>query len=162
MTYIEDLKPATYGPFSLLPGTRAVGWLSKSKRHASGEIDAECLRRVRVLYAALYNSDSFGTMSPAVTAGFHDCEFCERTGQRHGENLELYVRDPDGGGYEAPAMLLHYIEEHSYSPPDAFVRAVLSADSAEALIAEQQRASAQVIRVHQALVAEREREHPRP
>jgi hypothetical protein len=40
-------------------------------------------------------------------------------------------------------MLVRYIEWHMYSPPQAFVAAVLSADSTEALIRDQEEACAE-------------------
>lgn len=131
MSHVRDLHRSRYGSFSGLPGTRAVGWLAASEPYAKGPVDAEVLARLRALHSAVRNPLD-DPMVPAVTAGVHLCELCEAEGKRpHGEQLELYVRDPVKGGYEAPAMLVHYMDAHGYRPPRPFVHAVLSAPSAE-------------------------------
>jgi hypothetical protein len=52
--------------------------------------------------------------------GLHTCEFC---GRAHGINN---FGVPSGDLlFVAPELVVHYIEEHGYSPPAAFVEAVL-------------------------------------
>lgn len=160
MSFVRDLLRSRYGSFSGLPGTRAVGWLSASEPYAKGALDEECLLRLRGLHSALRDRH-YDPMVPAVTVGGHLCELCIAEGRPpHGEQLELYVRDPVRGGYEAPAMLLHYIDAHGYRPPKAFVRAVIAASSVEGLIEAQRGACADALRRHEIRMAKWDREHP--
>jgi hypothetical protein len=40
-------------------------------------------------------------------------------------NGEIHVRGPSGAVYCAPALILHYVAEHQYQPPQEFVAAVI-------------------------------------
>jgi hypothetical protein len=152
--YIEDLTqfppghpPSPYNfPIFLKKGDRwgqgvlpeglvlcAVGWLGDAVP-SEGETSLECITRLWDSYKPeLILSDG--------SAGFHNCELC------HGED-EWY---PDGDAgpivrwrgrrlrvyghghflirynetvYLSPALILHYILDHGYKPPDAFIEAV--------------------------------------
>ena len=50
----------------------------------------------------------------------HVCEFCN---DKRG-NGEIHVKGSHGYKFVAPSMLIHYIEEHGYKPPDVFIDAV--------------------------------------
>ena len=39
-------------------------------------------------------------------------------------NGEIWVKARDGITYIAPILILHYVSEHHYAPPQAFVDAV--------------------------------------
>jgi hypothetical protein len=41
-------------------------------------------------------------------------------------NGEIRVRDADGIWYAAPRLVIHYVVEHNYCPPQAFIEAVLN------------------------------------
>jgi len=152
--YIEDLTqfppnhpPSPYYfPVSLKKDSRwgqgvlpkglvlcAVGWLGDTVP-SEGLTSSECISRLWDAYQSKFIiSDG--------TAGFHNCELC------HGEN-EWY---PDGKVgpiirwranqlrifghghflirnheivYLSPVLILHYILDHGYKPPDAFIEAV--------------------------------------
>jgi hypothetical protein len=44
-------------------------------------------------------------------------------------NGEIRVAGSDGVVYVAPVLVAHYVEVHSYRPPEGFIRAVVSTDS---------------------------------
>ena len=98
---------------------RAVGWLHPDHAFPQGDVPAEFLRRLRE-FARLW-SDSTNFFGWAVFRGFHICEFCRNSygygnfGVPAGEVL-----------FVAPELIVHYVEEHHYAPPDVFIRAVLS------------------------------------
>jgi hypothetical protein len=53
--------------------------------------------------------------------GYHECEMCGEGGpETHGE----FFIDLEGVRYILPDMVLHYITDHGYTPPDAFLSAV--------------------------------------
>ena len=72
-----------------------------------------------------------------ITRGYHQCEFCDEKSPisfsapstpngsvilGHGE---IHVRGDDGTFYFAPALIIHYIANHHYWPPEVFQMAVL-------------------------------------
>ena len=69
---------------------------------------------------------------PVVEMGWHACEFCSLPTAR-GLQFSRYARLGSGNlwiptasaVYEAPAMILHYIADHGYAPPEEFIAAVL-------------------------------------
>jgi hypothetical protein len=97
---------------------RAIGWLHPDHPYSKGTVPAEFLTRLKELIAR--SSDSAKALYFGAFAGFHTCEFCGRT---HGiGNFGV----PSGDLlFVAPEMLVHYIEQHGYSPPTEFVAAVL-------------------------------------
>ena len=59
---------------------------------------------------------------PVIAAGLHECELCVEKPFVCGSNLWIAT---ESVVYIAPGMVLHYIEEHGYKPPEEFVEAVL-------------------------------------
>ncbi len=113
---------------------RTVGWLG-DLADSVGDVSGSCIDKLFIAYERnLIFSD--GTM------GWHDCEMCSGEEQHYpqggtgpivkwkGRELRLY-----GHGhylikygqivYMAPALLLHYILDHQYMPPNQFVSAVI-------------------------------------
>ena len=39
---------------------------------------------------------------------------------------EFHVQAKDGTIYSAPTLILHYIDEHNYLPPEGFIDALLA------------------------------------
>jgi hypothetical protein len=113
---------------------RAVGWLG-DRVPSSGDTREECIDGLMLAYEA-NRVLSDGTM------GWHDCEI-RTTEDQHkpgggsgpvihwrGRELRLYghghylIRSRNVV-YMAPALVLHYILDHHYRPPDEFVEAVV-------------------------------------
>jgi len=51
--------------------------------------------------------------------GEHECEICNT----HTDRGEILIIDGDRM-YVAPKMILHYIKDHSYHPPEEFINAL--------------------------------------
>ena len=116
---------------------KAVGWLGDDVPRV-GDIPARCVARLVDAYDG-------GFVLKDHSRGWHSCEVCEReradTRVYHevrwaNRTLQLYshghfivlakrrlLRRP--AAYMSPALLLHYIIDHQYRPPDEFVTAVL-------------------------------------
>lgn len=123
MSYIEDLTSFNYfgvnGPRLL-----AVGWLDADHEYSKGCVTKEFF-------------DSLGRLAqnawqPFAVAGRHSCRFCVFTGGPQsifagGASVSigsgnLFVPTPDLV-YVAPLLILHYIDAHSYYPPEEFQQA---------------------------------------
>ncbi len=123
MTYFEDMSGDPI---------KHVGWLEAGRAYAKGEVpksDVERLERLTLL-----------TWKPPFRAhGWHDCTLCGRRPADGpmkrtiaGQSVllgawEIFV--PDGNiMYSTPTLILHYIEDHGYLPPPAFLQALRAAD----------------------------------
>ncbi|MEU4221255.1 HEAT repeat domain-containing protein [Actinoplanes sp. NPDC026623] len=92
---------------------RSIGWLGCERGIQGGplrpmsDVDLQ-----RVLNAS--------TRLVSVTLGYHDCEFCSGESVFRG-NGEYHYYLNSGEAYSAPALILHYIMEHNYRPPEEFL-----------------------------------------
>ena len=108
----------------------AFGWIDPRHHHRTGPCPQAVLLALEKL--ALRPVDR--------TRGFHACPYCPRPeGARWGfmatkyrtaagEELELgsasIAVEVDGQTWKAPNLVVHYIKEHGYLPPDDIVRAL--------------------------------------
>jgi hypothetical protein len=121
--YYPDLSPYTYlGQEE--PDTFTIGWLDTAKPFPTGDTPEEVRKRLLRLCATPIHR----------TRGWHACPFCDDeypvridlSGQRVAlGDGEIRVVGANGKRYAAPNLVCHYIDKHSYSPPDEFQRAVL-------------------------------------
>ncbi|MEU9900085.1 hypothetical protein ACIBCS_34515 [Streptomyces phaeochromogenes] len=132
MTYYEDLSSYEYFPESIPDGVRAlnVGWLEEGKEYAEGSPPSSFLQALGVLVRDARRMR---------TRGWHRCQF------RHDSEQESYPLSVDIsgtrltlGGAEirvvaesgdwliAPDLVHHYVADHFYLPPAAFVEAVMA------------------------------------
>lgn len=107
-----------------------IGWLGANEPVSKGPVPSGFTERLLSL-----------AVTPAnVTRGFHDCEFCDRESPIRVRTTldprgfvslgtgEIVVHGADGLTYVAPTLVYHYVVDHGYQPPRAFVDAVLSDD----------------------------------
>lgn len=129
MTYLKDLELAHYhghnhcGPHcadewecSLL----AVGWLEKKETFSTGS----CSSRVVAKLCELRHQ--FATAFPKYSCrGLHECSMCvNKEKLLHESHVTLFIPGKDVI-YMTPGRVDHYINVHSYAPPQIFVDAVL-------------------------------------
>jgi hypothetical protein len=130
----EDLSPYEYVP-SDVPMTN-VGWLGAAEPIPVGVIPERASDE-------LLHIASEG-VAENMMRGVQDCEFCEIQSplrmptpfnERGFASLgmgEFHVVGVDGRTFAAPTLVLHYINDHQYLPPQEFVDALLfSADRRE-------------------------------
>lgn len=97
---------------------RAIGWLHPDHPYTKGEVSASFLSRLKEFTAR--SNQSAEALYFGGFGGFHTCEFCGRAlgignfGVPSGDLL-----------FVAPELVVHYIEQHGYSPPAEFIAAVL-------------------------------------
>lgn len=103
-----------------------VGWLSRSNTFPTGSVPTEALD---VLFAACRNP-------VRRTRGYQECVFCVNSKKpiratRDGVTIalgdaEVRIRGVKGTTFAAPTLVYHYITDHSYLPPAAFIEALLA------------------------------------
>ncbi|WP_238015346.1 hypothetical protein KZZ52_01550 [Dactylosporangium sp. AC04546] len=113
MEYL-DLSPYTYYKFPL--GMRNIGWLGGTHGLQSADAPAMTNADLERLRATSRNLSS-------VMLGRHQCEWCPSHTASEG-NGEYHYYAPDGEVYAAPAMIVHYVEEHGYRPPEVFLESL--------------------------------------
>lgn len=61
--------------------------------------------------------------------GFHTCEFCFPDAVRRFSNLssgDVTLLFDNGHAYEMPDMILHYVADHHWQPPQKFIDDVMN------------------------------------
>jgi|GEM_PF-1211002 len=133
--WMADLAPYTYSDPLPDIGRRAVGWLDGSQPFETGPVGSDAVHEqfVEVLRWAAINR------SITTFRGFHncnlaDCDYGTEANPREYELLgaqRIEVHDGRSTWFVAPNLILHYVVDHDYQPPDAFVRATLTGRWAE-------------------------------
>ena len=98
---------------------RAIGWLEHSKIFTLGSVDPQMLTKLTELHRDAWE--------PCHFLGYHQCDLCPRE-QLSKDKMgvrNLFIPG-DGFLYVCPELILHYINEHQYSPPIEFCKAVLA------------------------------------
>jgi len=132
VTYFADLAPFTYlGPTK--GPALAVGWLEADHGYERGEVVLGVVEALERLFVHAWE--------PICAGGWHDCSLCPRkptdgpiTREIAGRRELLGVKNlllPAGDViYATPSLVIHYIEDHGYKPPDEFIKALLELDPA--------------------------------
>jgi hypothetical protein len=129
MTYYADLTPYVYLPDTVPEGTEIlnVGWLEHGQEFTTGTAGPEFLANLITLAA---------DHATAATRSVHRCrlphlfdddfQFGAVYGSRvlHLGHAEIRVTTPEGRRLAAPTLVVHYVRDHAYLPPAAFVEAV--------------------------------------
>jgi hypothetical protein len=120
MAYFKDLSEYSYFGEQHARALN-VGWLGKSQAFPTGETS-------EAFQTAL--NDLCNNNSIRHSRGHHVCELChgaswDDTYYRAMGNGEIRVRDADGIWYVAPRLVIHYVLEHRYCPPQDFIEAVM-------------------------------------
>jgi len=125
MTYYEDLSKYRYFPKQKeQKNALNVGWLDVGRRFPTGNTRKNFLPVLERHYANTINQ----------TRGFHQCPFCPKGEGKIYMNIlgkkrllgsaELVIEGEGGAMYIAPTLIIHYISEHKYKPPEQFENAV--------------------------------------
>jgi len=127
--HFDDLAPCTYHSGPLDAGAwraplRAIGWLEHPHQFPLGTVPVGLVWRLRALITQ--TNEHF----PGYRfRGVHACSLCDAEGRKHGslgwsqENLIIPGEDEV---FAAPGGIVHYVEDHRYLPPAAFIAAALA------------------------------------
>ncbi len=130
--YFEDLSPYTYvapRDFSeesleilgIDLGTLAnavnIGWLEDGYPFEKGSTPWKFRWKLRCLAKDLKHN---------FFEGGHTCNLCNGNNRAAYGHGEIHVAGPEGVTYIAPALIIHYVAEHKYRPPQDFIDAVVA------------------------------------
>jgi hypothetical protein len=111
--FIEDLSTNAY--FAIGDNVRAVGWLEAEYPYARGAVPPEFLARLKEHVATAYQ--------PVYFMGVHECSLCPEGKEAVGASNVMIPTERLI--YIAPELVVHYIEDHGYRPPQEFIDAVM-------------------------------------
>ena len=125
MTYFEDLTPYSYiqeNKEKLLN----VGWLDSRYEYRKGSVSGDFIEKLAWLIV---------NAAANRTPGIHQCSLCPPMAfGYHIINLEnekhllgsaeIHVKGSEAA-YAAPDLLIHYVLDHEYRPPNDFISGVL-------------------------------------
>lgn len=110
--FISDLEPYESRVEEDGDNLVAIGWLSDEREFNRGNVPHAFSEALSRLCAQPIRK----------SRGFHVCPFCSQDAPETG-NGEIHVPGTDCV-YVAPALVGHYVTNHGYRPPDAFMQAV--------------------------------------
>uniref|UniRef100_UPI00367075F3 DUF7919 family protein n=1 Tax=Methylopila musalis TaxID=1134781 RepID=UPI00367075F3 len=110
----------------------SVGWLDKHHFYNKGRAPNLFLDKLRSLMLAENGNSYYAN----PMRGTHQCPFCgldyfsDKLEYRKMSigSAELWIPTQSGTYFVAPTMIIHYIQEHDYSPPTEFWEAVMAVD----------------------------------
>ncbi len=132
MAFFQDLSLYCYQQSGVRSGTQNIGWIGAKEPFPKGDASDAFLKRLW----------QFCKVPVVQTRGFHVCDLCnmptdvvprfefERETLKLG-SAEIRVIGKDGLIYAAPNLIFHYVRDHRYKPPQAFVDAVLAVPGPE-------------------------------
>lgn len=126
MAYFADGTAYTYGDAGDARPLYNVGWLKRDQPFPTAKPASELV--TALLRCALRPA--------ALSRGYHTCDLCSESTEdfmaveAFGRpimlgNGEIHVF-ADDVGFAAPTLVAHYVAEHDYAPPEAFVTAVFA------------------------------------
>lgn len=131
MTYYPDLAPYDYLPETVPPGVEllTVGWLEPGYDFPTADEDPDPRFWQNLITLAADHT-------VAATRSVHACRFRHLfeadyqyravygTRVLYLGGAEIRVVAADGRHLTAPTLVVHYVRDHGYQPPQAFVEAV--------------------------------------
>lgn len=134
MTYFADGSMYSYEDTGEAGPPVNVGWLSSRHPYQTGAVPED-------LVEVLAHRCRMGVFR---MRGLHYCEFCgfdegpgfpPSTSSRDGDGefvvggAEIRVTGPSGVVFASPDMIIHYVTDHGYKPPEEFLEALGSITS---------------------------------
>jgi hypothetical protein len=136
LNHRKDLSSYLYGMTFTIHEVKNIGWIDKHHEFKTGAVQSIFLKKLREL---IFNSYK-GSCNILVDElrGSYDCPVCEKHDLRiSNENdyfilgsAELWIPNnkAEGNYFAAFGLIIHYIEDHHYQPPQDFIDAVLALD----------------------------------
>src|SRR5262245_61682777 len=110
--FIGDLFPMPNRTGRYARECVAIGWLDAGQQFSTGPTSSRFQRQLREV-----------CRNPVwLFMGTHACQFCSQNASRG--NGEIHVQGLQGELFVGPTLISHYVDVHSYRPPDQFMEAV--------------------------------------
>ena len=103
--YFKDLEKVKDHTRTLVK----VGWLDINEPFNQGMVPDGLLDKLKSIRTCNHMK------------GSHRCPFCDNTKS----SSSIWIRLGDYDYYDSPQMIIHYIEDHNYLPPQEFIDAVM-------------------------------------
>ncbi|CAM3806343.1 hypothetical protein VA7868_03821 [Vibrio aerogenes CECT 7868] len=131
--FYEDLSNYCYYLKTPVSTVRNVGWLEKDQPYKTGKVLDGFLSKLSNI---ILGNDSVDAQVNRIRSmhpcSLYDCGMLEIEVNGKKSSLgtaEIWVPSKDGSVFfAAPTMVYHYVEKHSYLPPEKFVSAVMNFD----------------------------------
>ena len=105
------------------PSVLTIGWLSPERAYSKGVVADSVIQQLKRISGG---KDAYDARSNTMR-GAIQCKLCDDF--RLQNPSELWIESiTEGEYYIAPELIIHYIEDHHYKPPEAFLSAVEQID----------------------------------
>ena len=133
----DDLQPYVVGKRKF-KNLISIGWLGDSP-YLKGVKSDELIYQMKRLIFSHYELCDYDYFRSVYRAPLYRCPICKKTVTYHYFNIthdagrsEYNLRDLLSNKiYVFPDLILHYMQEHSYQPPDAFIDSLFAAKFSE-------------------------------
>ncbi|HIE4732615.1 TPA: hypothetical protein ACXNBT_003731 [Pseudomonas aeruginosa] len=127
--YFPDMSFYSYFLLRPLGSVRNIGWLGRGQQYSRGRVSAGLLDKLKLIImpegAVDFHVNRVMSAHECVVAGCRDL-FVGDVGLGFSE---IWIPGVEKGAYFAsPSLILHYIEEHDYCPPQMYSEAVMAVD----------------------------------
>jgi hypothetical protein len=131
--HYPDLSPYCYNLNQPLLTVLNVGWLNRDHPYNEGTPIPEFTEKMISIFLS---RGPFNAEIGLMRSGSHECEICGemeilvRQGlvQRPLGISQIWIPGRAGRLYASPSMLIHYVQEHRYLPPQEYIDSVLAVD----------------------------------
>lgn len=125
MAYFEDMTPYSEAHGKVEPRAFHVGFLDGEHPYRQGAVEAALVDKMLHLVQQYFHA----------TRGYYCCRYCDPGDgggfpvELDGKELrlgsaEIMVPSNDDIIYRAPNLIVHYVRDHRYKPPDEFLTAL--------------------------------------
>lgn len=135
LNYYEELSPYQYEMSSPAIEVRNVGWLDKTHQFTNGEVKINFLAKLKEL---IFSSRGSCNIIVNKLRGSYECPVCGEYGLKISNeqrefslgSAELWIPDSTVHDhyFATFGLIIHYIEDHNYQPPQKFIDSVLALD----------------------------------
>lgn len=127
--YFPDMSFYSYFLLRPLGSVRNIGWLGRGQQYSRGRVSSGLLDKLKLIImsegAVDFHVNRVMSAHECVVAGCRDL-FVGDVGLGFSE---IWIPGVEKGAYFAsPSLILHYIEEHDYCPPQMYSETVMAVD----------------------------------
>lgn len=125
--YYKDLTPYEHYLNSPVPHILNIGWLDSEHEFVRGDVPRGFAEK---FYAILMSEVGLACRVSQIR-GVHSCKLCnlDRYPNPFVGSCQLWIPSSYHDViYAAPSAIIHYIEDHSYQPPEIFLESVMRLD----------------------------------